>query len=270
MPSPLLRRPRIQRPETAGSNVPQLRRREGIAEVVSASTQTSPPTTSAGAVGLQGNVNDNIGGRMGDLRQREEYLGTNLGSISENAGTGTSGGTSGKASFEMRVGNVDGHGRSTRTRRKRQVSRTDDEHYTTSTTRESSQRNRHSAESSSKPRRSRRSRRPADRHNHGDVPRQSNLSDIESVGQAMEEYYRSQESHSQIPISTALVVTHRQQRPSRDVATPAATNHIPQSRAENDESRSSKHRSPSIHSQNLSAPLREFETYFLSLFADSF
>jgi hypothetical protein len=49
VPSPLLRRPwgwytpLGNRPDTAGSNVPRLRRQEGVAEVVSCSTQTNPP-----------------------------------------------------------------------------------------------------------------------------------------------------------------------------------------------------------------------------------
>ena len=56
IPSPLLRRPRgwytplDSRPDTVGSNVPHLRRREGVVEVVSCSTQTNPPPSPASIV----------------------------------------------------------------------------------------------------------------------------------------------------------------------------------------------------------------------------
>jgi hypothetical protein len=56
IPSPLLRRPRgwytplDSRPHTAGSNVPQLRRRERVVEVVSCSTQTNTPPSPASVV----------------------------------------------------------------------------------------------------------------------------------------------------------------------------------------------------------------------------
>jgi hypothetical protein len=56
IPSPLLRRPRgwytpvDGRPGTVGSDVPQLRRREGVVEVVSCSTQTNPLPSAASIV----------------------------------------------------------------------------------------------------------------------------------------------------------------------------------------------------------------------------
>lgn len=78
IPSPFLRRPRgwytplSNRPDTAGSNVPRLRRREGIAEVVSCSTQTSPPPSPVGFMpDLQGRGSLDLNRTHTDIRESE-------------------------------------------------------------------------------------------------------------------------------------------------------------------------------------------------------